>query len=431
MWAALIISLAAVIGMLLCLAFFPELKLGKFTISTFWMPPFLAAVILLSFRLVDFSYFWSSLTNDSAINPLEILVLFISMTFLSIVLDEAGFFSYIAAKSVDLAKGSQFALFIILYVLTSVLTVFTSNDIIVLTFTPFIIFFAKNAKIDPIPYLVGEFVGANSWSMLIVIGNPTNIYLASSFGIDFGTYFQNMWLATILGGLTSFFLMMLIFHKKLSKKIEPVNAEAVIKDRFFLAAGLITLGACLILLVISSIIDLPMWIISAGAAVVLLAASLIYIAVHREKGFILGDSIKRLPYDIIPFVLSMFAIVIALKENGLTTALAGLLNKGDPIWTYGFASFFSANFINNIPMSVFFTEVIRDGGEVAIKSVYASIIGSNIGAFLTPVGALAGVMWMSILKRHGIKFSFLDFAKYGALIAIPTMAMALVGLMLV
>jgi arsenical pump membrane protein len=46
--------------------------------------------------------------------------------------------------------------------------------------------------------------------------------------------------------------------------------------------------------------------------------------------------------------------------------------------------------------------VIRDGGA-SLRAVYASIIGSNIGAFLSPVGALAGVMWMSILKRHDIR----------------------------
>ena len=28
--------------------------------------------------------------------------------------------------------------------------------------------------------------------------------------------------------------------------------------------------------------------------------------------------------------------------------------------------------------------------------VYATVIGSNIGAFLTPIGALAGIMWIKI-----------------------------------
>ena len=59
------------------------------------------------------------------------------------------------------------------------------------------------------------------------------------------------------------------------------------------------------------------------------------------------------------------------------------------------------------------------------QAIYASIIGSNIGAFLTPIGALAGIMWMGILKDHEVKFNFLDFVKYGAIISIPVISIAL------
>ncbi|HHU24513.1 MAG: hypothetical protein PHG08_06190 [Bacilli bacterium] len=53
-------------------------------------------------------------------------------------------------------------MFLYLYVITSVLTVYTANDIIILTFTPFIGYFAKYTKINPIPYLIAEFVATSS-----------------------------------------------------------------------------------------------------------------------------------------------------------------------------------------------------------------------------------------------------------------------------
>jgi len=428
-WWALGISIAGVVGMLLALALKSEVKIGRFRLETFWICPFLAALILLASSLLHWDYFWGMLTSSSAINPLEILVLFISMTFLSIVLDEAGFFSYLASKAARIAKKSQFILFSILYGLTSILTVFTSNDIIILTFTPFLIFFSKNAKVNPLPYLVGEFVAANTWSLLFLIGNPTNIYLGASFSISFGQYFLAMWPASVMAGVMSYFIMILLFIKMLREPITLEVAEAPIKDRFLLIASLSCLSVCIILLVCSSFFSLPMWIISGVSAAVLFILSLTYCLVRKEKMPYLTHSLARLPYTIIPFILSMFALVMALKENGLTLQIASLLNQTDEVWGYGFASFFMCNAINNIPMSVLFTEVIRDGGA-SLRAVYASIIGSNIGAFLSPVGALAGVMWMSILKRHGIKFSFLDFVKYGFLISLPTMAAALSGLYL-
>jgi arsenical pump membrane protein len=65
------------------------------------------------------------------------------------------------------------------------------------------------------------------------------------------------------------------------------------------------------------------------------------------------------------------------------------------------------------------------------QATYSTIIGSNIGAYLTPIGALAGIMWMQTLAKHNIKFNFLDFIKYGIVVSIPTLLMALLGLSLI
>ena len=48
--------------------------------------------------------------------------------------------------------------------------------------------------------------------------------------------------------------------------------------------------------------------------------------------------------------------------------------------------------------------------------MYSLIIGSNLGANLTIIGALAGIMWAKILERkdHGIGYGV--FAKVGFLV---------------
>ena len=99
---------------------------------------------------------------------------------------------------------------------------------------------------------------------------------------------------------------------------------------------------------------------------------------------------------------------------------------------YGFSSFLSANIINNIPMSILFADLTTNlTGEIYIKAIYATIIGSNIGAFLTPIGALAGIMFSSLLMKYEVKFTFLDFIKYGAIISVPTLLASLAVLIVV
>ena len=63
-----------------------------------------------------------------------------------------------------------------------------------------------------------------------------------------------------------------------------------------------------------------------------------------------------------------------------------------------------------------------------LAGIYASIVGSNIGAFLTPLGALAGIMFVGLVNKYEIKFRFIDFIKYGVVIAIPTISIALLML---
>jgi arsenical pump membrane protein len=77
-------------------------------------------------------------------------------------------------------------------------------------------------------------------------------------------------------------------------------------------------------------------------------------------------------------------------------------------------------------MSVLFCSIIESVAPAATKAaVFSAVIGSNVGAFLTPIGALAGIMWSSILKEHGHKFGYLDFLRIGVTIAIPTILTAL------
>ena len=368
---------------------------------------------------------WEALTSDTAINPLKILVLFISMTVLSIYLDELGFFRYLANKTLKRAGKDQKKLFIYLYLIVSVLTVFTSNDVIILSFTPFICYFAKNARINPIPYLAAEFVAANTWSMALIIGNPTNIYLCTSYGIGFVEYIQTMWLPTLGAGLTAFVMLYLISLKHLSQPIEGEAEDVVIKDKLSLWVGIVHLAICTGMLAVSSYIGVEMWLVSALTVGSLVVWCLVIDLSRRHVPDELVALGKRAPWKLVPFMLFMFAITIVLNEKGVTAAIGDWLGSQYTAYKYGISSFLAANLVNNIPMSVLFCSIMQSCDPAVLSdAVYATVIGSNIGAFLTPIGALAGIMWSSILKQHGLKFGYLQFLKIGATVAIPTLLVA-------
>jgi arsenical pump membrane protein len=352
------------------------------------------------------------------------------MTVLSIFLDETGFFKWLANAVSKRAGTKQIKLFIILFVTVCFITIFSSNDIVILTLTPFICYFCKNAKIDPIPYLVSSFVAANTCSMLLIIGNPTNIYLATTYGIDFFDYLKVMALPTLFATVTAFAVMFLLFRKKLKTPLNPVYEKVEIPHRPLLIISLGLLLCATFMLSISAYIKIEMWAISVFFALLLVAVSLGFAAVKRAKPTEMIKTLKRVPWKLAPFVLAMFALVLALEKFTVTAKLGVAFGAWNAIIVYGFISIIFANLINNIPMSVLFSAILI-GSNAAPAAVYATVIGSNVGAFLTPLGALAGIMWLSILKHNNIKFGFWQFVKYGIIISIPVSAAAVFGLWLI
>ena len=402
---------------------YPEIRIGKRGFATYWVVAVLGALTLLATGEISLAQVLEGVTADTAVNPLKILVLFLSMTALSVFMDEVGIFRRLAAMTVAKSTGGQWSLFWHLYVAVSVLTIFTSNDVIILTFTPFICYFARNANINPMPYLFAEFVAANTWSMALIIGNPTNIYLATSAGIDFTEYLRVMLLPTIVGGVTAFIALIILFHRQLQRPLIPVRSEREPLQRSGVIIGVSHFVACLILLVASSWIGLEMWGISFAVFASLMAVAFLYDVLSHHGFHEIIQTIRRLPWQLIPFVLSMFVVVLALESSGATALLADMLGNRHSVMTYGLASALASNAINNIPMSVLFSSMI-DGafeGRQLVRATYGAIAGSNIGALLSPIGALAGLMWASILKNHDVEISFLGFVWRGLLIGIPTL----------
>lgn len=431
MLLSLITFIITILLMIIMIIFKPTITIKKLSFQSFWVVTFLGALVVICTNQIDLSSLWSNLTSGK-MNPIKILTLFISLSMISISLDELNFFNYLSTKALEKSKGNQYKIFFTIYILVALLTIFTSNDIVILTFTPFIILFSKKAKINPLPYLIMEFVNANTYSMLLSIGNPTNIYLSSTQDISFLYYLSKMYLPTLLSGLSTLIIILLIFRKDLNKDIEDISLEEVhLNNKPLVIINLIILALTTILLVISNYINLEMWLICLCSLIILTFVLLVYTFKTKNKTFLV-DTYKRLPYNLIPFILSMFILVLSLKENGIVSYLEqGLnflsVNKISEAFTYTISSTLFDNIINNIPMSVLYSSLLKEQSELAL---FSTIIGSNIGAYLTPVGALAGIMWMSILKKHEVNFSFISFVKYGLILVPICLICATLGILI-
>lgn len=425
--ALTIVAIAAVLTV--CSILFGwKIKFRKIEFNLYWFFPFLGAVLCILLGFVDIDDLKNIFIGNTGINPLRILIIFLSFAGLSIFLDEIGLFKYIAQSVAKKCKESQTKMFFGFSITVALLTIFTSNDILILTFTPFLCHFAKHARIDVIPYVVAEFVMANVWSMFFVIGNPTNIYLSSMFEISFAEYALKMFLPTIVAGIVAITLVYLIFRKKLAQPISIVQEKSVKLNKVLVAIGVSGLIMAITLMAVGSYVGFSMWQIPAVCCMITYFLAFI-IMVFQEKNLgIFGRIFKKIPYAIIPFLLSMTVLVKVVGKIGIVDVMASLMD-GKSMIGVGFLAFLMGNLLNNIPMTILFGDILM--GTTGLGSLpYTVIAASNVCAFLTPVGSLAGIMFMNILKHNKIAFSFRKFVMYGAVVSVPTLLVMLMMLRL-
>ncbi|MGB9841337.1 MAG: SLC13 family permease [Candidatus Bathyarchaeales archaeon] len=396
--------------------------------------PILGVIILMATLSINQESIINGIVGNSAIQPYAILILFMSLAYICISLDSTGLFAYLAVRANRAAGNSGRKLFLYFFLLSSFLTMFTSNDIVILTITPIIYYFAKNTKTDPVPFLVAQFFAANIWSVALYTGNPTNIIVAQAYNLSFIEYSKWMVLPTIAAGAMCLGTLWVIFRRKVPAKTLPteVTPTAALTDKNGAIFGVLCLGACLACLNFASLLHLPVWQITLIFASVVAArdAFLHQTFVDNGKPELANrrviQNLKRMPWKIMPFIIGMFILVESLLASDYIKILIENLNflKANFVLAcFGitFLSCFFANLISNQPMTILLTRVLQSlnfsgatGAEIA--SMYALIIGSNFAANFTLIGSLAGLMWNKLLRDKGVKISFKEFSKYGFLI---------------
>jgi len=400
--------------------------------------PIIGVLVLLLFPFGRTSVL-DGIIGTPYVRPYSILMLFMSLAYICRSLDLTGFFNYLALVAARAAANSGQRLFVYFFVLSSILTIFTSNDIVILTLTPIICHYAKNTDSDPIPYLIAQFFAANLWSMTLYIGNPTNIIVAQAYQISFLEYVRWMGLPTAVAGAACFGLLWLIFRRRIpeSVKAPAVAPRDALRDRQGAIFGVVCLSTCVVLMSVSGWLPVAIWFIPFTVALAMLArdAYVHLIASQRIQGSAMRlPTLLTMPWKVVPFLIGHFIIVENLSSSGWVDLFASRLSRVSgrllpSTIGMGFLSALVANLVNNQPMTILLTRTIQSASfatdDLTIRgSMFALIIGSNLGANFTFMGSLAGLMWVHICAAKGVTIEWREFVRYGLMVTPIVIALA-------
>ena len=377
-----------------------------------------------------FDYVSLSALETAAIEKAQIIFLILTFAVIAYGIKQSGYFRYAAFRVLEVCDGNMTRMILYLFLLSSILTYVTSNDIVILVMTPIILELCRQSQIrNARLLLLGQFVAANTLSMGLLIGSPTNIIVGLDAGIDFFDYFLLMAVPTVLAVVVSFLVMHLIneiLYKWISRfvqlgwerDIHYTMPALVEQPEFSREMGFwVAFFVCVIIAVATvSQFQLSFFWISIPAFVFALIA--IYWTremdgakggdhITRGRWNALWDCVGSLPYSIVPFAIVFFAIAESLAAtlpfDTIFGWLAGLPLSASAMATMGGVAGL-VNTVNDLPASAIIgagIQLLPDGSPlertIFLQSTLAAL---NIACYITPIGALAGIIWFHIMSRE-------------------------------
>lgn len=446
------------------------------------IPPAVSAILIFLAGIVPLSDIYEifGIVSGAAITILSTIVM-------SIVLSSIGFFRWAAYNLVNRANGSGIYLYWYTLLLCFLMTLFFNNDGSILITTPIIIEIVRILKLKPheqFPYLISGALIATAASAPIAVSNLANLISLKIVGLDINGYVSMMFVPSMIGITVMALLLYYYFRKDIPQKVLQVSlstmeaqyektsppmlkphlrlpphhpghlrpkppkkphpykphtrgtpsssspAASTSKEEAEKGSGIdqsmfkVCIGIVILIragLFIGASFSIPIEWISIIGALLLVG----YRWWKKRVGP--TDLMKQTPWHIILFAFSIYVVVYALHNIGLTEQLVTYLRE--PMTTsclsasliFGGLVTVMSNVFNNLPSVMIGTFALTSMGldTATLQIAYlANIIGSDIGSLLTPMGTLATLIWMFLLRKNDIPMRWKDYIRV-TLMVIP------------
>ncbi len=414
----------------------------------------------------------------------------VATMFMSAIMDSVGFFLWAAIKMAVFANGSGKKLFFFTLMLSFLMTLFFNNDGSILITTPIIIEITNRLRLnkrEALPYLLGGALVASASSAPIGVSNLANLIALKIVGLNLIQYGQLMILPSILGILVCTGMLYLIFRNKIPSKyntdflrssifeppipLHPVHPRPGGKPKFpppepphrgperkhhllhqshnppgvlrreangppprqHVDRPMFIVGTAIIILVriaffVGARFGVSTEYVSISGALILLA---IFGLRHPARVKLV---VTRAPWYILVFAFGMYTIVYSLRTQGFTGIFGHIVNvHGDLLWVIvitGLLLTLMSCLMNNLSAVMLGTLVLTSlhlSPEYLKLSYLAGILGSDIGALLLPIGTLASLMWLHIVKQQ-FQVGWIDYLKASIPVIVPSLVVSLLTL---
>lgn len=357
------------------------------------------------------------------VDTVGVLGFLIAMMVVATVAEHAGVFTWAAGEAARLSRGNGQLLFINLYLLGAIVTLFLSLDVTAIMVAPVVVALVQRARLSPWPFVMSVAYVANTASLFLPVSNLTNMLVYGLLRVPFWDFVRLMAVPNLAAMAVNVVVFLLIFRREIPRCfVVPEDAAKIAHGRGFRIA-LVGLILVVVAMVGFGLLGLPLYVPALIGALVLAPW-----AVARgdlSARAILAGVAWSLPL----FVVGMYTIVSAADRVGLGDLWRAVLRSAGPsptlpeIWKLAFATALGSNLVNNLPMALVAIAGLQSAGPVAPVSAFAALVGTNIGPNVTVFGSLATMLVLRSAGRSRLTIGGWSYLAIG-LITTPLMMLA-------
>ena len=342
----------------------------------------------------------------------------------------SGIFEYLAVWSAQRARANPAGLLVMLQLVTAVLSALLNNVSTVLLLVPVTLAMTEELEVPAFPFLFAEIFASNVGGTATLIGDPPNILIGSSAGLDFNAFLVNLAPVTVVVLAAQLLAVHLIWGRRLHASPEcramlmGMNAPGMITDPVLMRQAVCVLGVVLLAFIFSGLLRLEAATIAlTGAAVLMLLDNWQHHDAKQSDN--VHNTFAEVEWITIFFFIGLFVVVHAVERSGLLDLLARWLvaSTGNNLAAAGtvilWVSAGLSAIFDNIPFVATMIPVIKStapafGGLRAIEPLWWCLaLGACLGGNGTLIGAAANLTVAGLAERNGVRFSFIGYLAYG------------------
>jgi arsenical pump membrane protein len=346
------------------------------------------------------------------------------------VVQEVGAFERLARRIESHARATSAArAFDLVFLLAVVTPSLLNNDAAILLLTPLVVALTRrlypNKPAVTVAFAFAVFLAPGVAPL--IISNPMNMIVAEFAGVGFNAYAKIMVPISIVGALATYMILRVAFRRLLASTVAAQSSVEVAPAHRAERPAVVLLLAVFCAYPVIAAFGGQIWMVTAAGALSALALAWKYRVASPRK------VLSHVSPDILIFLWGVFLVVVGLRGVGVVDRLSGVyqampVGSGRAIGVVGVMSALGSALVDNHPMSIL--NMMALGGHGGSRPLLAALVGGDIGPRLLPIGSLAGLLWMDLLRRQGVEIPIGKFVRLGTLVLLPTLTISLVLLWL-